>query len=91
MLTERENEEEFKSGDMVVEPCNDGLVHAFRYLDDGQMERPACGSPARSTGRDAEGGDVVCEPCIHLMAETLECNVDFVKAAVDGVKERKSR
>lgn len=83
-----QGEEGFKSGDMVVEPCSDGLVHAFRFLDDGQTEAPACGSPARSTGRDAKGTDVVCPPCIHLMAELLGCEATYVRAAVDARKAR---
>lgn len=74
-----EDEDDFKSGDAVVEPCSDGLVHMFRFLDDGQMEAPACGSPARPTGRDAKDDDVVCQPCILLMAKVLGCNTDYVK------------
>lgn len=86
-----EDEEDFRTGDVVVEPCGDGLAHAFKYLDDGQAERPACGSSARPTGRDARGSDVVCEPCIHLMGQAIGCNPTYVRAAVSSVKERKVR
>jgi hypothetical protein len=87
--TESKREEGFETGDLVVESCNDGLVHAFKWLDDGQMEAPACGSSARPTGREVELTEVVCEPCIHLMASALECDVDLVKAVVGSLKEEK--
>ena len=85
---EADQDEDFHRGDLVVEPCSDGLVHAFRFLDDGQADRPVCGSPAVPTGRDAGGGDVVCEPCIHLMAEALGCDMPRVRAVVDARKAR---
>jgi hypothetical protein len=88
---ERMNEdEELKNGDVYVALCTDGMVHAFRVLDDGPMERPACGSPARET-EEASGQDFVCDACIMAMAKNLGCHEEYVTAAVRAVRAERHK
>ena len=91
MIFEPDDGSDTKSGDVLVALCSDDLVHAFRVLDDGQMDRPACGSPAREIG-DAGDEDLVCIDCIRFMASIVGASPGLAMEAVQqAIEERNKR
>lgn len=65
-----EQDRSLQKDDVEIAMTTDGMAHAFRWADDGLIERPVCGAeverlPDSSCGDD----DDVCDECYEAAVE----------------------